>query len=213
MQIFNIASGAIGTNTYLVYDDEGNKEGFLVDPGAYNRVVSDKIRELGINLKYIMLTHGHADHIMGVLEFKEDFPGAQIVAHKLEKKMLGDMNFNMSAQFGHPTEFDADKYVDEGDVLEFGRNGDSKINIEFFFTPGHSPGGMCIYIPAENTLFSGDTLFRASIGRTDFPGCSFEALETSIHEKLWPLPDDTAVYPGHMDSTNIGFEKNHNPFV
>ena len=78
-------------------------------------------------------------------------------------------------------------------------------------TPGHTPGGLCFV--CEDALFSGDTLFQASIGRTDFPGCSFKALEQSIHEKLWPLPDDTSVFPGHMGPTNIGFEKEHNPFV
>lgn len=207
MQIYNIPTGAIGTNTYLVYD-ENSMEGFLVDPGAYNSGVSDKIKDLGIDIRYIILTHGHADHIMGVEGFKNDFPGAELVANINEKGMLNDRTLNMSVQFGDPTEIDADIYVDDGDTMDVGG-----MHLEFLFTPGHSPGGMCIYIPDEKTLFSGDTLFQSSIGRTDFPGCSFEALKQSIHEKLWPLPEDTSVFPGHMGPTNIGFEREHNPFV
>lgn len=207
MQIYNIPTGAIGTNTYLVFDEETMK-GFLVDPGAYNSGISAKIKEKGIDITYIMLTHGHADHIMGVAGFKADFPGSKVLANINEKEMLGDVNFNMSAQFGQPTTIEADVYVNDEDELDVGG-----LHMKFFFTPGHSPGGMCIYIPAENTLFSGDTLFQASIGRTDFPGCSFNELENSIHTKLWPLPDETQVFPGHMGPTNIGFEKEHNPFV
>lgn len=208
MQVYNIPTGAIDTNTYLVYDNDESKTGFLVDPGAYNQGISEKIRELGIDIKYIMLTHAHADHIMGVEGFKADFPDAKVVAHCDEREMLTDKDLNMSTSFGHPTEFEADIYVKDEDEIKVG-----DLNLKFLFTPGHSPGGMCIYIPDENTLFSGDTLFQCSIGRTDFPGCSFEALKNSIHEKLWPLPDETSVFPGHMGPTNIGFERKNNPFV
>lgn len=207
MQVYNIPTGAIGTNTYLVYDEDSMK-GFLVDPGAYNSGIAAKIKEMGIDIMYIMLTHGHADHIMGVKGFQGDFPDSKVVANINEKEMLNDQSFNMSVQFGQPTSFDADIYVDDGDEMDVGG-----LHIRFLFTPGHSPGGMCIYIPQENTLFSGDTLFQASIGRTDFRGCSFKALEEAIHAKLWPLPDDTSVFPGHMGPTSIGFEKENNPFV
>ncbi|MCR5034908.1 MAG: MBL fold metallo-hydrolase [Clostridia bacterium] len=207
MQVYNIPTGAIGTNTYLVFNED-TMQGFLVDPGSYNSKIAEKIKEMGIDIIYIILTHGHADHIMGVEGFQSDFPDAKVVANVNEKEMLGDENFNMSRQFGQPTSIDADLYVDDEEEMDIGG-----LHLKFLFTPGHSPGGMCVYIPEENTLFSGDTLFQASIGRTDFPGCSFKALESSIHEKLWPLPDETQVFPGHMGPTNIGFEKEHNPFV
>ena len=207
MQVYNIPTGAIGTNTYLVFNED-TMQGFLVDPGSYNSKIAEKIKEMGIDITYIILTHGHADHIMGVEGFQSDFPDAKVVANVNEKEMLGDENFNMSRQFGQPTSIDADLYVDDEEEMDIGG-----LHLKFLFTPGHSPGGMCVYIPEENTLFSGDTLFQASIGRTDFPGCSFKALESSIHEKLWPLPDETQVFPGHMGPTNIGFEKEHNPFV
>lgn len=207
MQVYNIPCGAIGTNTYLVYDED-TKKGFLIDPGAYGGGISEKIRELGIDIQYILLTHGHADHIMGIQGFKEDFPGLKVIAHSDEKEMLGDSVLNMSVDFGNPVTVEADKYVEDGNELEVGG-----IEIRFLHTPGHSPGGMCIYIPKENTLFSGDTLFQNSIGRTDFPGCSFKDLAKAIHEKLWTLPDETQVFPGHMGPTSIGYEKGHNPFV
>ncbi len=208
MQIYNIPTGAIGTNTYLTVDEENTKTGFLIDPGEYNKNITEKIREMGIDLKYIMLTHGHADHIMGVEGFKKDFPEIKVIANINEKEMLNDKNFNMSPQFGNPTEIEADIYVEDDEEMEFAGH-----PIKFLFTPGHSPGGMCIYLPDDNALFSGDTLFHMSIGRTDFPGCSFEALTDAVHNKLWPLPDETSVYPGHMGPTSIGHEKENNPFV
>ncbi len=207
MIIQNIPMGYTGTNTYLAYEEETMK-GFLVDPGDYSSKVSDKIKETGISIEYIIITHGHADHIIGVTRFQDDFPGSKIVAHKKEQPMLSNKNFNMTAQFGYPVEFDADIYVEDGDELTVGG-----LALKFLFTPGHSPGGMCIYVESENVLFSGDTLFRQSIGRTDFPGCSFKELSTSIHTKLWTLPDETKVFPGHMEPTSIGFEKANNPFV
>ncbi|MGI6765645.1 MAG: MBL fold metallo-hydrolase [Lentihominibacter sp.] len=207
MRIQNIPMGYIGTNTYLAHEEETMK-GFMVDPGDYSSKVSEKIREAGISIEYIILTHGHADHIMGATRFKQDFPGSKIVAHRAEKRMISNKNFNMTPQFGYPVEFDADIYVEDEDELTVGG-----LTLKFLFTPGHSPGGMCIYIESENVLFSGDTLFRQSIGRTDFPGCSFNTLAESIHKKLWTLPDETKVFPGHMEPTNIGFEKANNPFV
>lgn len=207
MKITNLPSGALQVNTYLAVDEETNK-GFIVDPGGYNPALTKMVKDENIDIEYIILTHGHSDHICGVKEHLEDFPGAKVVADKEEEPMLHDVRFNFSAEFGMPYTVDADIYVTDGDEINVGN-----INLKFFHTPGHSPGGMCIYAEKENVLFSGDTLFRQSIGRTDFPGCSFEALAESIKEKLFVLPDETQVFPGHMGPTQIGFEKRNNPFV
>jgi glyoxylase-like metal-dependent hydrolase (beta-lactamase superfamily II) len=207
MQTIVIPSGMLGVNTYFVKDDSTGK-GFIVDPGGWNVQMKDQVLKMDLDPQFIILTHGHADHIMGIEDLKRDFPDTKIVANENEREMLADTGFNMSSQFGLPSSIDADLWVKGGDHLMVG-----DLDLEFIYTPGHSPGGMCIYIADEGILFSGDTLFRASIGRTDFPGCSFPELERSIHEKLWILPDDTRVYPGHMDATTIGFEKEHNPFV
>lgn len=207
MKITNLPSGALQVNTYLVVDEETNK-GFIVDPGGYNPVLTKMVKEENIDIEYIIITHGHSDHICGVNEHKNDFPNAKIVAHEEEKAMLSDTDFNFSASFGMPYTVEADIYVKDGDVLSFGNT-----ELKIFHTPGHSPGGICIYAEKENVLFSGDTLFRQSIGRTDFPGCSFNQLAESIHNKLFVLPDETQVFPGHMGPTEIGFEKRSNPFV
>ena len=207
MKITMYATGALGVNTYLAVDEETNK-GFVVDPGGYSRKLADDIRSENIDIRYIILTHGHSDHICGVHEHKQELAGAKVVAHRDEEAMLHDIRYNFSAEFGTPYTIDADIYAEDGDTLQVGG-----ITLKLLHTPGHSPGGMCIHAEKENVLFSGDTLFRASIGRTDFPGCSFKALADSIHKKLFVLPDETDVLPGHMGTTTIGFEKENNPFV
>ncbi len=207
MQITNMPSGMLGVNTYLAVD-ETTGQGFIVDPGGWTEKMRDHVKATCPQLSYIILTHGHADHIMGIPALQQDFPGLKIVAHEMEMQMLGDPDFNMSRQFGQLTRIQPDLLVKDGDTLTVGQ-----LELQFLFTPGHSPGGMCIYIPSQNVLFSGDTLFQSSIGRTDFPGSSFKALSDSIHSKLWPLPEQTQVYPGHMGPTTIGYEKEHNPFV
>ncbi len=193
-------------NTYLVIDEK-NKEGFIVDPGGYDMGLMEEIRKLETDIKYIILTHGHGDHIGGVKGYRKDLPGAKVVASAAEKDLLADASMNMSMMTQNEViEIHADILVDEGDELCVG-----DMKLRFIMTPGHSPGGMCIL--AGNVLFSGDTLFHSSVGRTDLPGGSFEELSKAIHEKLLILPEDTMVYPGHMGPTSIGFEKQNNPFL
>lgn len=205
MNIKKFVTGPVQANTYLVYDD--NKEGFVVDPGDYSMQLESAIQTEGINLKYIILTHGHADHIGGVDSLIKRFPDAKIVAHSLERDMLLDSNLSLSKEiYRRDISFDADIYVNDIDSLECG-----SLSLVFLHTPGHTIGGMCILM--DGSLFSGDTLFRASIGRTDFPGGSFPQIIKSIKEKLFVLPDSTVVYPGHMSETTIGYEKENNPFV
>lgn len=207
MRITNPPSGALQANTYLAVDEKTN-EGFIVDPGGYNKVLTKEVRDNDVNIKYIILTHGHSDHICGVNEHKAEFPDAKIVAYKDEEAMLENPNLNQSPGFGVPYSTKADILVSDGDELKVG-----DVTLKFIHTPGHTEGGMCIYVKEAKALFSGDTLFRQSIGRTDFPGGSYKEIMDSIRKKLFLLPDDTNVFPGHMGMTSIGFEKENNPFV
>ena len=207
MRITNLPSGALQANTYLAVDEKTN-EGFIVDPCGYNKVLTKEVRDNDVNIKYIILTHGHSDHICGVNEHKAEFPDAKIVAYKDEEAMLENPNLNQSPGFGVPYSTKADILVSDGDELKVG-----DVTLKFIHTPGHTEGGMCIYVKEAKALFSGDTLFRQSIGRTDFPGGSYKEIMDSIRKKLFLLPDDTNVFPGHMGTTSIGFEKENNPFV
>ena len=207
MRITNLPSGALQANTYLAVDEKTN-EGFIVDPGGYNKVLTKEVRDNDVKIKYIILTHGHSDHICGVNEHKAEFPDAKIVAYKDEEAMLENPNLNQSPGFGVPYSTKADILVSDGDELKVG-----DVTLKFIHTPGHTEGGMCIYVEEAKALFSGDTLFRQSIGRTDFPGGSYKEIMDSIRKKLFLLPDDTNVFPGHMGTTSIGFERENNPFV
>ena len=206
MKIFSYITGPIQVNTYLVYD-ENTMKGFIVDPGDYSPKLSKMAMDLGIDIEYIILTHGHGDHIGGVERFKRDFSSAKLVAHEKEKEMLSDAVMNCSAEFfPNGVTLTPDIWVKDGDKLQVG-----DMELKIIHTPGHTPGGMSIYV--GNTLFSGDTLFRYSVGRTDFPGGDQRALINSIKDRLFHLPDDTRVLPGHMGETTIGEEKKGNPFV
>ena len=207
MRITNLPSGALQANTYLAVDEKTN-EGFIVDPGGYNKVLTKEVRDNDVKIKYIILTHGHSDHICGVNEHKAEFPDAKIVAYKDEEAMLENPNLNQSPGFGVPYSTKADILVSDGDELKVG-----DVTLKFIHKQGHTEGGMCIYVKEAKALFSGDTLFRQSIGRTDFPGGSYKEIMDSIRKKLFVLPDDTNVFPGHMGTTSIGFEKENNPFV
>ena len=205
MEVIEYQTGPLRVNTYLVYDE--TKEAFLVDPGSYLKQISNKIVEKELNLKYIVLTHGHGDHIGGIPQFKIDFPDVKVVALDLEKEVLNDPILNNSAVIlGGQVAMDADEYVSDGQTIQVG-----DMALKVVATPGHTPGGMSILL--EDAVFCGDTLFKGSIGRSDMPGGDYLALINSIKTKLFVLPDDTKVYPGHMSKTTIGWEKKHNPFV
>jgi glyoxylase-like metal-dependent hydrolase (beta-lactamase superfamily II) len=206
MIIERFLTGPLQVNTYLVADEETQK-GFIVDPGGFNTNMAEEITEKGFSIEYIVLTHGHGDHIGGVEEFLNLCDGAKVVASEIEKTMLMDAKMNFSRETcGRAVEINPDITVNDGDTLKVGN-----MELKFILTPGHTTGGMCIH--TDNFLFSGDTLFQQSIGRTDFPGGSFIEIKHSIREKLFLLPDETQVLPGHMELTSIGFEKRNNPFV
>ena len=205
MIIKELPSGPLMVNTYLAYD-EINKKGFIVDPGGYDKKMMDTIAEEGLEIGYIILTHGHFDHIGGVNRYKEEFPDVKVLCAEAEVPMLADASMNMSTMYGQPTVITPDVTVKENDTLKIG-----DMEMKFVMTPGHSPGGMCVIM--DGVVFAGDTLFQQSIGRTDFPGGSYDVLIDSIRKKLLTLPDDTKVLPGHMGPTTVGFEKRYNPFV
>ena len=205
MDIRLFYSGPMQVNSYLCADEE-TKKSFLVDPGGMNPNIDKYIEEKGYEIEYIILTHGHGDHICGVPYYMDKYK-AKLVGHKGDNYLFFDEKENLSKQFvGKSITFTPDIYVEDMDVLKVGN-----MEILVIHTPGHTPGGICLLI--GNILFSGDTLFADSIGRTDFKNGSFPQLEKSIKSKLYTLPDDTHVLPGHMGQTSIGHEKKFNPFV
>ncbi len=206
MIVKSFLSGPLAVNCYVAAD-EATKKAFIVDPGGHNLNMVNYCRENNFDVAYIILTHGHGDHIGGVTDTEKEFPSAKLVACIHEKELLEDPDLNMSAMTaGVPISLHADHYVSDGETLNVGN-----LELKFLHTPGHTPGGMSILV--DDVVFSGDTLFQQSIGRTDFPGSSYAAIKDSIEKKLFTLPDDTNVLPGHMGPTTIGFEKENNPFV
>ena len=207
MKIENFVLGPVGTNCYIV-SNEGIKECFLVDMAACPPELVNHIKNSGLTVKAVLLTHGHFDHIMGLDRFLEEFP-APVYACAAEKELLESPQLNSSSgMLGQPYTFHGAQYVKDGDLLDM-----AGMKIQVIQTPGHTIGGCCYYIADEQTLFSGDTLFRASIGRTDLPTGSMGALVRSVKEKILVLPDETRVYPGHMEETTVGYEKKYNPFL
>ena len=206
MKINKYLTGIITVNTYLVYDED-TKKGFIVDPGAYCPQLTKDAKNENVDIKYIILTHGHGDHIGGVAEHLKDFPDAKVVAYEDEAEMLANPEFNLSKDCcRREISMSADIYVKDRETMKVGN-----MELTFIHTPGHTKGGMSIY--TDGYLFSGDTLFRMSIGRTDFYGGDFREIINSIKDRLFVFPDDTVVLPGHMGSTTIGDEKRGNPFV
>ena len=198
--------GPIDANNYLLIDED-SKEAVLIDCSAARPELIEEIKNLGVKLKYILLTHGHFDHILGVEKFKEVFGIDAYVSEDdiPQVKATPDM-IQMFTGLKVPQITGIDKFVKDGDEFTIGN---TKINA--LTTPGHTEGGMCYLV--EDKLFSGDTLFQRSVGRTDFPGGSFEKLSKSIKEKLFLLPEDIEVYPGHCPKTSIGFEKKYNEIL
>ncbi|NLW22740.1 MAG: MBL fold metallo-hydrolase [Tissierellia bacterium] len=205
MKVLRIPAGIYAANCYLIYSEE-SKEGIVIDPGGDVDDIVAQIEKLGLDIKYIILTHGHADHIAGVEELR-DYTKAPVAVHKDDEYLLkdGDSNFSNHMAMG-TVEFEADILLNDGDIIDFGG-----LTAEIIHTPGHTPGGISIKI--GNNIFTGDTLFAGSIGRTDFPRSSYKDIIRSIKERIIIYPDDTIVYPGHGPSSTIGTEKESNPFI
>lgn len=192
----------IPTNCYIVEDEE-TKETMVIDPGGEANKIIKMLDTMGINeLKYIYLTHCHGDHFGGLLELKNK-KGGKVLIHRADSEGLYKKEISLTYYIGmDDIKLEADSRVDEGDVIHLG-------NLEFkvIHTPGHTKGGSCLYCEKEGLLFSGDTLFKGTWGRTDLPTSSFPDIISSITNKLAVLPDDTIVYPGHGNITRIKEEE------
>lgn len=206
MKVERFVTGIISTNCYIVSNEE-TKEAIVIDPAACPSYLMSHIQSEGLTLKAILLTHGHFDHIMGIDDFLKEFD-MPVYVHAEEEALICDASLNESSTYGPGYAFTGATYLKGGETLCL-----AGITFQVIYTPGHTSGGVCYYVETAHTLFSGDTLFCASVGRTDFPTSSMSALIHSIKEKLLCLPDETIVYPGHMGATTIGDEKIHNPFI
>ena len=194
---------------YLIGDEE-TKEALFIDPADDTDVLISEAKSKGLNkIKYIINTHSHVDHIMGNAEMVKK-TGAKIIIHEEDAKYLTRTPSDLLMMFRATPSPPADILVKEGDLIQVG-----KVSLKVIHTPGHSPGGMSLHM--DGLVFTGDSLFVGSVGRTDFPGSSWEVLETSIREKLYVLPGDTMILPGHhygpTPTSTIQYEKRHNPFV
>lgn len=216
LKIGRMVLGSCGTNTYFLYR-EGDRRTIVVDPADQGTKIYAGLFKNDLKVEGILLTHGHFDHILGVSALKgavnreraeKGLEPIQVYALEQEKEILCDAGKNLSGMWGgDPVTLTADEYLRDGEERTV-----ADMTFQVIATPGHTAGGCCYYFREDNLLISGDTLFQESVGRTDFPTGSMSILVRSIREKLFCLPDETRVFPGHGGSTSIGFEKENNPF-
>jgi hydroxyacylglutathione hydrolase len=196
-------------NTYVLHDE--TKECVIIDPGCFDTSekleLTDFIASNGLRPVKLLNTHCHIDHVLGNAYCKRNF-GIELSAHKKDEPVLRAVKaYASNYGFAGYEESEIDHYIDEGDVVQFGST-----NLEVLFVPGHAPGHVAFYHADTKQLMGGDVLFRQSIGRIDLPGGDHSTLIKSIHEKLFTLSDDVEVFPGHGETTTIGYEKVYNPF-
>lgn len=198
--------GPIEDNNYLLIDSD-TKEAILIDCTQESKAIDDAINEFDAKLKYILLTHGHFDHVLGVNDFKLRYPDCKVLIHADEKDLMANIkSFARNFMLGEFEVQKVDEYINDGDIFKFGEN-----EIKVIHTPGHTKGGVCYLI--GDKIFTGDTLFYESVGRTDLPGGDFQELKSNIESKLFTLNEEIKVYPGHGWESTIGHEKNNNKFL
>ena len=199
--------GILDTNTYVVWD-EGTMVGMVIDCGVDPQVILKFTNEMNIAVKYVVLTHGHIDHAEYAEEYERVFEGAKIVCHEDELLVLLDMEANLSIWGNRPRPYKCDYFlVKEGDILTLGneKSGEECMNFTIFHTPGHTPGCICLYCEKDKIMFTGDTLFKRSYGRTDFKYGDMNKLFLSL-KRLYRMDKDITFYPGHYDRSTIGAE-------
>ena len=200
--------GPLEENCYIVYEENGAGKCFLVDPGASGNMILRELEALHLVPEAILLTHGHFDHIMAVEWIRKTYPDLPVYALDREREVLSDPEKSMLRAFGGRFDVENIRFVsDKTELFPAG------IPVTYLATPGHTAGSACIYLADSSILFSGDTLFLESAGRTDFPTGDTRALSDSIRNRLMALPDGTEVYPGHGDGTTIGHERKYNYMV
>ena len=204
MIVEKLEVGPLATNCYIV-GASSNRKGMIIDPGGDAKQILKKVSDLKLDIKLIVLTHGHIDHVGALGEVKEA-TGADIAAHTDDVKTLGDDSLSVLFGISQPAPPLPDRLLKDDDNIALGN-----LNFMVRHTPGHSPGGICLL--GEGVVFSGDTLFNYGIGRSDLPGGNYNQLIDSINSKLMVLADDTIVYPGHGPKTTVGAERRGNPFL
>jgi len=209
MKIDRLILGDFETNCYVVRTDESARDCVVIDTGLDSREMMAFLAEHRLTPAAVILTHGHVDHIAGLAALRSAFPQVRVYIHKLDAPMLTDSRSNLSRMAMMTfTTAPADVLLADGDTID-----EAGIVLKVLHTPGHTPGGICLYAESEGVVFAGDTLFAGGIGRTDFPGGDTEQLLDGIRAKLFVLPDPTVVHPGHAMRTTIGREKASNPFL
>lgn len=206
IKIGRMVLGSCQTNCYFIYREE-EKRAIVVDPADQGARIYKALTDNGIAVEAILLTHGHFDHIWGSKELREA-AGVKIYALDAEQALCEDASSNVSDMAGRPYTVTPDEYLQDGQELTL-----AGMAFQVIATPGHTAGSCCFYFPEAGFVVSGDTLFAESVGRTDFPTGSMSSIVRSIKEKLYTLPDETKVYPGHGDSTTVAHEKQYNPFT
>lgn len=197
--------GELETNCYIL-GDEKTREGIIIDPGGEFELIEKTLKELNLEIKYIVLTHGHSDHIGALAELKKR-TGAQILIHQEDAEMLCEPEKNLSVfSFKLICAPEADRVLKDKDKIKIG-----KIELEVFHTPGHTKGSISLL--TDKIIFSGDLIFYGSVGRTDIPGGSYQKLLRSIQDNILNKEDDTIIYPGHGPATTVGEERKNNPFL
>jgi glyoxylase-like metal-dependent hydrolase (beta-lactamase superfamily II) len=209
MELEQMKVGFMDVYCYIVACPQ-SKEALVIDPAGDEERIVDRIKQKGLNLKYIVNTHGHPDHTCGNAKVK-DLTDARIIMHELDDKAYNsEEGQQMARQWGFAISPPADQFVDDGDLITVG-----EVSLEVIYTPGHSPGGVCLL--GDGNLFTGDTLFVGAIGRTDLPGASLSQFMDSIKGRLMTLPGETIVWPGHdygpRPSSTIEIETKSNPFL
>ena len=211
MKIDRLILGAFETNCYILRNSEKVKDCVVIDAGLEAGKLIDFLGEHKLNPAAVVLTHGHIDHVAGVAVLRKSYPEIKVYIHKLDAEMLRETASNVSARIGQlPSTLDiigTDFLIEKASIIK-----QAGIKLQVLHTPGHTPGGICLYSKGEGIVFTDDTLFANGVGRADLGG-NMEQLVKSIKEKLFTLPDETAVYPGHGPTTTIAQEKKSNPHL